>query len=424
LKKFIIAALVVVAVGAIVLISVRRAGRQKGTTVYVEAARQEALGQVVKASGEIDPRLKVNISAHVVGKIEKLFVEEGDRIEKGQPFLRLEQEAFIAERDRWAAQLRRAETEVRQSQVSLADSRLKLDRAKRLETEGIITQEQLESSQLAETSAELHLQDSREAVEQAEANLVKARDDLSKTTIYAPLSGRVVKLNAEEGEVVVSGTMNNAGSVIGIIADLSEILANVDVDETEIVEIRPGQPATVQVDAVRNRTYHGHVVEIGSSGFNKPAQPDVTFFDVEILLDDPTEDLRPSMSLRAEIQTRPAASTLVVPIQAVVQREPIKLEKAGEKAGQDGQIELDDDEISVVFVIQDGKARQRTVRTGISDETHVEILEGLKAGDRVVTGPYRALRDLRDGEAVKISSPEDEAKDKKDKEDETKVNVE
>lgn len=417
MKKFLIAALVVVALGVIVLVSVRKAGQQKGTKVYVEAARREELGQVVKASGEIDPRVKVNISAHVVGKIEKLFVKEGDRIEKGQPFLRLEKEAYIAERDRWAAQLRRAETEVQQSQVSLADARLKLDRAQRLQTEGILTREQLESSQLAETSAELRLQDSREAVEQAQANLVKARDDLSKTTIYAPLSGRVVKLNAEEGEVVVSGTMNNAGSVIGIIADLSEILANVDVDETEIVEIQRGQPAIVRVDALRNRTYHGHVVEIGSSGFNKPAQPDVTFFDVEILLDDPTEDLRPGMSLRAEIETRPAASTLVVPIQAVVQREPVKEQQA----------EKDGEEISVVFVIQDGKARQRPVSTGISDETHVEILEGLKDGDRVVTGPYRALRDLQDGEAVQISSPEDdkkEKKDKKDDEDETNASVE
>ncbi|HKH43561.1 MAG TPA: efflux RND transporter periplasmic adaptor subunit [Thermoanaerobaculia bacterium] len=419
MKKFLIAALVVVALGAIVLVSVRRAGQQKGTKVYVEEAHREDLGQVVKASGEIDPRVKVNISAHVVGKIEKLFVEEGDRIEKGQPFLRLEQQAFIAERDRWAAQLRRAETEVRQSQVSLADTRLKLDRAQKLQAEGILTREQLESSQLAETSAQLHLQDSREAVEQAQANLVKARDDLSKTTIYAPLSGRVVKLNAEEGEVVVSGTMNNAGSVIGIIADLSEILANVDVDETEIVEIRQGQPAIVRVDALRNRTYHGHVVEIGSSGFNKPAQPDVTFFEVEILLDDPSEDLRPGMSLRAEIQTRPPASTLVVPIQAVVQREPAK----GQQAEANGAETEQTEEISVVFVVQDGKARQRPVRTGISDETSVEILDGLKAGDRVVTGPYRALRDLRDGEAVKISSPEDEKKDKKNKEDEAKVEV-
>src|SRR6266545_3823319 len=225
MKKFIIAGLVVAALAVIVVLSLRGTHRQKGTKVHVEAARQQPLGQVVKASGEIDPRVKVNISAHVIGKIEKLYVKEGDRIDKGQPFLQLEQYAFIAERDRWEAQLRRARTEVQQSEVSLADSRLKLDRAKRLQTEGITTREQLEAAQLAETSAQLHLQDSHEALEQAETNLVKARDDLGKTTIYAPLSGRVVALNAEEGEVVVSGTMNNPASVIGTIADLSEILA-------------------------------------------------------------------------------------------------------------------------------------------------------------------------------------------------------
>jgi HlyD family secretion protein len=408
LKKFLIAALVVLALGVIVIASVRNTRGPKGTKVHVDAARQESLGQIVKASGEIDPRVKVNISAHVIGKIERLFVKEGDRIEKGQPFLQLERQAFTAERDRWAAQLRRAQTEVQQSQVSLADSRLKLERAQKLQAEGITTREQLEAAQLAETSARLRLQDAGEAVEQTEANLVKARDDLGKTTIYAPLSGRVVVLNAEEGEVVVSGTMNNAASVIGTIADLSEILAKVDVDETEIVEVRPGQKATVRVDALRNHDYHGHVVEIGSSGFSKPAQPDVTFFHVEILLDDPTEDLRPGMSLRAEIETRPAASTLVVPVQAVVQRDP-----GPEKDGKD-------EEVSVVFVVQDGKARQRPVRTGISDETHVEVLDGVKAGEKVVTGPYRALRDLRDGDAVQISTPEKDKKDRKKKDEDEK----
>lgn len=418
MKKFIIAALVVAALAVIVIASIRKTRGPKGTKVYVEAARQEALGQIVKASGEIDPRVKVNISAHVIGKIEKLYVKEGDRIEKGQPFLQLEKQAFIAERDRWAAQLRRSQTEVQQSKVSLADARLKLERAKKLSDEGIITREQLEAAQLAETSAELRLQDAGEAVEQTEANLVKARDDLGKTTIYAPLSGRVVVLNAEEGEVVVSGTMNNAASVIGTIADLSEILAKVDVDETEIVDVRPGQPAKVRVDALRNREYHGHVVEIGSSGFSKPAQPDVTFFHVEILLDDPTEDLRPGMSLRSEIETRPAASTLVVPVQAVVQRE------AGpEKAGKKDEEASKDEEISVVFVVQDGKARQRPVRTGISDETHVEILEGLKAGDKAVTGPYRALRDLEDGGAVQISTPEKDKKDRKKDDEEAEASV-
>jgi HlyD family secretion protein len=418
LKKFLIAALVVVALGVIVLVSVRSANRPKGTKVYVEEASRQALGQVVKASGEIDPRVKVNISAHVVGKIERLYVDEGDRIEKGQPFLHLEREAYIAERDRWAAQLRRAQTEVQQSEVSLADARLKLERARKLQAEGIITREQLEAAQLAETSAKLRLQDAGEAVEQAEANVIKARDDLSKTTIFAPLSGRVVVLNAEEGEVVVSGTMNNPASVIGTIADLSEILAKVDVDETEIVDIRPGQRATVRVDALRNRTYAGHVMKIESSGFSKPAQPDVTFFHVEILLDDPSEDLRPGMSLRAEIETRPPASTLVAPVQAVVQREPQVEDNPERKAG-------DEEEISVVFVIENGKARQRPVRTGVSDETHVEILDGVKAGEKVVTGPYRALRDLQDGDAVQISTPEKDKKArKKDDEDEDEASVE
>ena len=415
MKKFLIAALVVAALTVIVVASVRKSRGQKGTRVHVEAASRQELGQIVKASGEIDPRVKVNISAHVIGKIEHLYVKEGDRIEKGQPFLQLEKEAFIAERDRWAAQLRRSQTEVQQSQVSLTDARLKLDRAKKLSEEGIITREQLEAAQLAETSAELRLQDAREAVEQTEANLVKARDDLGKTTIYAPLSGRVVVLNAEEGEVVVSGTMNNAASVIGTIADLSEILAKVDVDETEIVEVRPGQPAKVRVDALRNREYHGHVVEIGSSGFSKPAQPDVTFFHVEILLDDPSDDLRPGMSLRAEIETRPPASTLVIPIQAVVQREPQLEDKPEAKA----KVKGGDDEISVVFVVEKGKVRQQSVSTGVSDETHVEILEGLKPGDKVVTGPYRSLRDLKDGDAVRITTAEEDRKasKKKDRQD-------
>lgn len=431
MKKVIIGVLVLAALAAIVGLSMRGAGRDKGTKVYVEEARSQSLGQVVKASGAIDPRIKVNISAHVIGKIERMYVEEGDRIEKGQPFLTLEKEAYVAERDRWAAQLRRNQTEIRQAEVSLADARLKLDRARRLQGEGIVTREQLESAELAYASAGLHLEDARDAVRQTQANVEKARDDLSKTTIFAPLSGRVVALNAEEGEVVVSGTMNNAASVIGTIADLSEILANVDVDETEIVSVRPGQRASIRVDALPDRVYHGRVVKIGSSGFSKPAQPDVTFFDVEILLDDPSEDLRPEMSLRAEIETRPAASTLAVPIQAVVQRE----RKAGDKAG--GEVRSasaggaaaaeDDSEIKVVYVVENGKARERPVRTGVSDETRVEILEGLKPGEKVVTGPFRSLRDLEDDVAVQVTTADEEDKKKKDEQEdegEAEANVE
>lgn len=402
MKKVVIGTVVVLALAAIVFASVRSSRREKGTQVYVEPAALRDIGRVVKASGAIDPREKVNISAHVIGKIERLYVEEGDLIERGRPFLELEKEAFLAARDQWRASLQRAQTDVRQAEVSLADARNKLARAKRLNQDGIMSAEQLEAAELAEASAALRLEDARQSVQQSRAQLEKAQDDLTKTTIYSPLTGRVIKLNAEEGEVVVSGTMNNPASVIGEIADLSEILANVDVDETEVVLVKLGQEAVIKVDALPNKEYHGKVIEVGSKGFNKPNQPDVTFFDVEILLADPDLDLRPGMSVRAEIKTAVHPKTLVVPIQAVVEREAPEGE-----AGADGE------DVNVVFLIEEGKAVQRTVRTGISDETRVEILSGVKAGDQVVTGPYRSLRDLDDGEDVRVTDPKKEKKDRK-----------
>ena len=403
MKKVLIGLVVAVVLAGIVFASVRAHGREQGTKVYAEPVTRREVAQIVKASGELEPRVKVNISAHVIGKIDRLYVEEGDRIEKGKPFLRLEQQAFIAQRDQWAAQLSSARTAVQQAEVSLADSRVKLNRAQRLIGEGIATHEQLEAAQLAETSARLRLDEAHESVHQTQANLTNAQDALSKTTIYAPLTGRVIVLNAKQGEVVVSGTMNNPASVIGTIADMSEILATVDVDETEIVNVHPGQAAVLKVDAVPSKEYHGKVVEVGSSGFNRPAQPDVTFFKVKILLDDADPDLRASMSVRAEIHTTAHPNSLVVPIQAVVEREPLGKDgaKAGSASGKD-------EEVKVVFAIEGGKARQRPVETGISDETHVELLSGVKPGEQVVTGPYRTLKDLKDGDAVHVSKTSEE----------------
>ncbi|HVR07893.1 MAG TPA: efflux RND transporter periplasmic adaptor subunit, partial [Thermoanaerobaculia bacterium] len=238
------------------------------------------------------------------------------------------------------------------------------------------------------------VEEARDLVSQDRANLERAETDLRKTIIYAPISGQVIALNAKEGEVVVSGTMNNAASVIGTIADMSEVLAEVDVDETEIVQVRLGQRAGLKVDALPNRVYHGRVTEVGSSGYGRPAQPDVTFFKVKLLLDDSDRQLRSGMSVRAEIATQTDKGALVVPIQAVVERAPL--------AAAPGR---DAEEVKVVFVAAGGKARQREVRTGISDETHVEVAAGLRSGDQVVTGPYRSLRDLKDGDPVRITTP-------------------
>jgi HlyD family secretion protein len=397
-KRILIVAGVLALLGTILLASLKAGGKEKGVQVYAAPVERREIRQLVKASGELDPRVKVNISAHVIGKIEKLYVQEGDRIRKGQPFLSLEKEAFLAASDQWTAQRSKAETEVRQAEASLADSRTRLARARRLQEEGIGTTETLEQAQLAETSARLQLENAKQSIRLAQASLDKARDDLAKTTIYAPLSGRVIKLSAEQGEVVVSGTMNNPASVIGTIADLSEILANVAVDETEIVHVRVGQPAVLRVDAVPSREYHGKVVEVGSSGFSRPAQPDVTFFQVKVLLADADESLRPGMSVRAEIRTEAHVDALVVPIQAVVDRPPLGGDTArGERSS------ASDDEVKVVFAVVDGKARQRPVATGLADETHVELVSGAPAGEKVVTGPYRALKDLKDGDAVTIS---------------------
>ena len=220
----------------------------------------------------------------------------------------------------------------------------------------------------------------------------------------------MIELNAEEGEVVVSGTMNNAASVIGVVADLSEILAEVDVDETEIVYVEMGQPVTILVDALTDVEYTARVVEIGSSGFSRPQQPDVTFFKVKALLDDPDDRLRPGMSARAEIGITTHEEALVVPIQAVANRLPLD---------EEGESLDDEEEIEVVFVIDENdEARQTPVETGIADATHIEILSGLEPDDTVVTGPYRTLKKLADGELVKVRDEGDgDDEDEEDDED-------
>jgi HlyD family secretion protein len=405
-KKILIGIGVAVVLGAVLFFSLRGEKRKKGVRVYAEAAERQAIARIVKESGRIDPRVKVNISAHVIGKIERLFVEEGDAIEAGSPFLELEKEAFVAARDRSRAEVAITLSRTRQAEVDLADAGVKLKRMQRLTQEQIASPEQLEAAELSRRSAELRLEQATEAVRQARAGLEKAQDDLTKTTIYAPLSGRVIALSAEEGEVVVSGTMNNPASIIGVIADLSEILAEIDVDETEVAYLEIGQKATLTVDALAERVYTGELVEIGSSGFNRPQQPDVTFFKVKVLLDQPDADLKAGMSVRAEIITAEHEGALVVPIQAVVERLP---------RDEEGEELEDEDEVRIAFVIgEDDTVRQQPVEAGLSDTTHVEILEGLAEGDRVVTGPYRSLKELEHGDPVRVRAEDDEESEKED----------
>lgn len=387
MRKVLIGAAVALGLVGIVAVSIRGGGQKKGVEVYVEPAATGPIEAVVKARGRIDPRLKVDVSAHVIARIEKLYVVEGQEIAAGDPFLDLEREAFVAVRDRAAAQLEIAASRVAGARLDLADAERELERARKLVSDGVVPPDEGIRRELARDAAALALEQARQAVTQARAELTKASDDLAKTTIHAPLSGRVVALSAEEGEVVVSGTMNNPASVIGTIADLSEILVEVDVDENDIVRVGLGQAATIKVDALRDQELAGKVVEIGSSGFSKPAQPDVTFFKVKILLDEPPESLRPGMSARAEIAVDRRDDAVLVPIGAVASRER-----------EEGAVKR---EVDVVFVEEDGKAVEREVEVGISDDLHAEIVRGVDAGERVVTGPYRQLKDLDDGALIR-----------------------
>jgi HlyD family secretion protein len=258
----------------------------------------------------------------------------------------------------------------------------------------VVPDERLEAAELAESSARLKVDQSRESVSQARADLEKAEDELRKTTIFAPISGRVIALNAEVGEVVISGTMHNEASVIGIIADLSEILVEVLADETDIVQVQLGQPATIDVDALPGSVYSGKVVEIGNSGVSLTTQPDVTFFRVKILLEEPDRRLLAGMSARASIEVAGHQNALVVPIESVIYRPP--------ENGAEGA-----DEIQVVFVVEDdGSVEQRPVEVGISDVTHVEIASGVEEGEQVVTGPRRVLEDLKPADHVRIATGE------------------
>lgn len=408
MKRGLIIAGAVVVIAAIVLASIKGGG-PKGEKVYVEPAATKTIEAVVNAPGQIDPKVKVNISAHIVGKIEKLYFLEGDTVKRGQRLVDLEKFIYVGQRDRLSAELASRRVEVRRAQAALATANAAYQRAQNLSKQGIQAQELFDQARLAHDNATAALEAARLGVTQAEAGLRQAAEDLSRTTIVSPIDGKVVQLNAHEGEVVVTGTMNNPGSVIAVIADLSQILVEAEVGETEVVGVRINQQAKIRVDAIPDRDYRGRVVEIGSSAaVRQGAGSGIRYFKVKVAIDNADERLRPGMTSQVSIVTSTAPNATVVPIQAVVERVP------GAKAGDD-----DEDKPKKKYVLLAGKdkVRQVEVLTGISDATHVVVMSGVKPGDPVITGPFRTLRDLEDGEKIVVTKETKKSSKKKDEDD-------
>jgi HlyD family secretion protein len=392
-KPIIIAAAVLVL--AIVLWASLRDATPRGLEVEAQRVERRTVSARVKATGEITPEKKVEISAKVVGEIINLPVVEGQEVEAGQLLVEIERDLYEGARDQAQAALRQAEVSRRRLEVQLADAVRNLRRVRQLHRDQLVSQEGLDAAQLAVDTAEVELEAQTHAIDQYRSALKRATDDLARTTIRSPMDGVLIQLDAEQGETVVPGSTNLPGSVIMTVADMSRLLAEVEVSEVDVVAVEIGQIAEVTVDALGDAEPQiGHVVEIATSGRRDATQGTIRF-RVKVALDDPDPELRPAMTAKVDILTATSEEALCVPVQAVVTR---TLDDDGEEVS--GSAAKAFDEVDVVYRLVDGTASVQPVSTGVSDVLYVEITDGLDEDDTVVIGPYRTLKDLEDGDAV------------------------
>lgn len=391
------AALVVVAVGA--SITMRR-GAVKPLEVQTEQARRQTVVQTVKATGRIQAKTEVNISADVSAKITALHVIEGQNVERGAPLLELDRERFRAVLESGEAGLRVAEANANVASENSSKAEKDLARARDLHRQGLETQAALDTALASYEADRARERASKDQVEQTRAELKRMRDDLSKTMIYAPISATVSRINKEVGEIALGSQFQE--DVILVLSNLSGMEALVEVDENDIVSIALGDSATIEVDALPGVSLMGTVTEIANSakisGENTSEQK--TEFEVKVSIDDPNMRLRPGMTATAEITVETKQNVIAIPIQSVAVR---TLDQLG---GDATRFKPDNDGfVPIAFVVSDGKVSAVPVKAGIQSESHIEIVEGLQAGQDVVSGSYRAIsRDLADGTLVKVNN--------------------
>jgi HlyD family secretion protein len=407
MKKPLIVIGVLLVLALVIWASLRDSG-PRGSEVEVQAVELRTVSSRVKATGEITPETRVDISAKVVGEIINLPVVEGQEVRSGQLLLEIESDLYEAARNQARAAVRQAEVSVRRQEVQLADARRNMRRTKELIADGLVSQEALDTAQLGLDMAMVELEAQQHAVDQYRSGLQRAEDDLARTTIRSPMDGTVIQLNAEQGETVVPGSTNLPGSVIMTVADMSVLLAEVEVSEVDVVNVALGQEAEVKVDALGTEPQKGHVVEIATSGRRDPTQGTIRF-RVKVALDDPDPALRPAMTAKVDILTATSDDAMTAPIQAVVKRTLDDQREEVKGAAAKGF-----EESEVVYVIADGEAAARAVETGISDELYVEIISGLTDGQEVVIGPYRTLKNMHSGDAVKIEEKKDDQEEEEE----------
>jgi len=405
-KKYIVLSVVVLAsaiVGGVSIINEQEEVLEVQTT-KVERAR---IVQKVQASGKIQPKAQVKISADVSAKITRMNVKEGDWVEKGDLLLELDRERYLASVEIEEANVRSAQANANLVQENVAQTERVFKRAKELVERNLESQAALDSAQSAYQVEVARFQSANDQVGRVKGRLKQARDDLSKTTIYAPMAGTISDLNKEQGEIAIGSQFQE--DVIMVLANLDVMEALVNVDENDIVAIAIAQVVEIEVDALHDDKLAGIVAEIASSAnISAPGTTrQKTEFEVKINVGSPKDELRPGMTATAEIVTDTRDEAISIPIQSVTVRTIEQLEVGDENAkdnytaGADGFVEL-------VFVIENGKAVAKQVETGIQSDELIEVVAGLAEGEEVVSGSYRAIsRDLVNGAVVTINNDPD-----------------
>ncbi len=383
----------------------------KATEVQAEAAKVQTVVSKVRAPGTIQAERTVKISATTMGQVSRLAVKEGDHVTKGQFLLALDDEQLRASLNEAQASVASSEARLRLSEASLQQAEATYKRNQTLAKSSLVSSQELENSETQMRTARAERDANREFVHQAREAVRRAKDQLSKTVFDAPISGTVTELNVEVGEMAVIGTMNQPGTVLLTISDMSQMEIWADVDEADIVNVRNGQEVKITVDALPDTSFRGRVRDIAASGSNQAAigTEAKTNFTVKISFVDAVPEVKPGMSGDVDITTATKANALTVPIQAVVSRKPGDLVmrakgRRAKKAEDENSGKAEKDRIGVFVVGKDTKVTFHDVRTGLLGDTDFEVVGDVKKGDRVVTGPYKTLRTLKVGTKVKVVS--------------------
>ncbi len=398
-KKIMLIIILFIAVGSVVTIFLNKNGKEI-ISIETEAVKQQKIVERVTATGRIQPKTQVKISADVAAKIIKMPVKEGDEVKKGDFLVQLDQERYLAEVERAEANLGSVEANAQLNKENMIKTGKDYERVKKLFDKGLESQAGLDQAYAVAQVEKARYQSALEQVEQAKAALKQSRDALSKTTIFAPMSGTISKLNKEIGEIALGSQFQE--DVIMVISDLAGMEALVKVDENDVVSVSLGDTATIEIDALSSKKYKGKITEIANSATitGQGTASQKTEFEVKLNVVNPDLQLRPGMTASAYIVTEVREGVIAVPIQCVAMKTPEQLKSdpinnKGDVAIADNiptNYKTDEDGFTqVVFALSGDRVIAKEVETGIQSDTHIEIKRGLRPQDEIVTGSYRAI---------------------------------